>query len=314
MTLYAPLLLEAVTGDTAISYSAQDFRSVIAALTPNTGVVRATDLQVSQRAAGANLSVDVASGRALIAGGSIANQGTYVAYSDAVTNVSISTPNATNPRIDIIVAQIHDKQADGGTSYGWTLTAIAGTPAVSPAVPATPVSAIKLAEVAVGAAAASIVTANITDRRVLSGTGDSPKFDCNGTPGTPQSVASGSEVAYVPGTISQLVGMVAGPNNGEVTCVTPGRYTVHFSIRLGVSGSACNRACVLALTTSTGTVLRRISNTCFTAGNLPVGAAGTLAITTGQRISARIFQDSGSPLSVDTTNLEANFTVVWLGP
>lgn len=158
MTLYTPYLLEAVTGDTAITYHAQAFRQLVGALVPFSGVVGANDLTVSQRAAGANMSVDVAAGQCFIKGGSVANQGTYQCLSDAVTNVAISPNSSGSTRTDLIVAQIYDKQADGGTQYAWNIIALAGTTT-------TPTSAIPLAQVAVANAATSITTANITDVR-----------------------------------------------------------------------------------------------------------------------------------------------------
>src|SRR4051812_21268268 len=66
-----------------------------------------TDLAVSQRGAGANMSVDVAIGRALyqITNSHLTPSKTYKVYhdSDAVENVLIAAADATNPRIDIIV-------------------------------------------------------------------------------------------------------------------------------------------------------------------------------------------------------------------
>jgi hypothetical protein len=44
---------------------------------------------------------------------------------------------------------------------------VAGTPAVSPAAPATPTNSIVLATVAVGAGATTILAGNITDARTL---------------------------------------------------------------------------------------------------------------------------------------------------
>lgn len=136
------------------------------------GVVKGvgSELAVSQRGAGANLSVDVATGRALISTTStlLSPNETFKSwlYSDAVVNVPIATADPTNPRKDRIVAKF-DMSVDPNTvaSNIVTITVVAGTPAGSPSAPAEPANAITLAIIAVAAGATSIVNANITDSR-----------------------------------------------------------------------------------------------------------------------------------------------------
>lgn len=129
------------------------------------GVVGANDLLVAQRASGANLSVDVAAGAAWVLGDTDTNaQPCYRVRNDAVVNKGI-TPDPSNPRKVIIVAQVTDATFSGATRV-WAVTAIHGTPAASPVEPALPASALKLAVITVPAAAASIVNANIADARV----------------------------------------------------------------------------------------------------------------------------------------------------
>lgn len=125
---------------------------------------------VAQRGAGANMSVDVAAGDALV---EITNTNidstTYkVPFRNSATyNVAIATADATNPRIDLIYLKV-DVSIDPDVSSGniGTILVAAGTPAGSPSVPATPANCLALARVAVSAGATSIVTANITDLRV----------------------------------------------------------------------------------------------------------------------------------------------------
>jgi hypothetical protein len=314
MALLNPLFLQAVIGDPAITYAAQDFRSVISTLAPNAGTVRANDLKVGPRAAGANMSVDVAAGKAIVEGTSVANQGTYIVQSTATENVPLATADATNPRIDLIVAQVYDKQADGGTRYGWQPVPVTGTPASSPTAPAVPPNALLLAEVRVNAGAASVSASNITDRRILSGTGDVPKWDFSGTPSTAQTVASGATAKYTPATTFQLIGMGSTATVGEVVCRTPGRYSVHFAVMLAASTAVGNRAAVIELRNSAGTLLRRVANSHRTAHRLPVNASGTIYMRAGEVMTANIFQDTGEPLAVDDLLRDANFTGVWVGP
>lgn len=125
-----------------------------------TGVLAGEDNEfaVSERAAGANMSVDVATGKCWIRG--------HYGAQTSIVNLAIATADATNPRIDRVVLR-----ADF-TANTIALDVLTGTPAGSPAVPALTQSTsrweISLAQVAVAAAAATIVTANITDSRAFS--------------------------------------------------------------------------------------------------------------------------------------------------
>lgn len=123
------------------------------------------DFAVIQRGAGANMSVDALLGGGLVGGTESASQGMYFVYNDATANVVISASDPTNARIDVIGLQIRDKEYSGGTDDA-RLLVITGTPAGSPVVPTLPSNFLSLAHVAVAANAASIVTANITDKRV----------------------------------------------------------------------------------------------------------------------------------------------------
>lgn len=130
----------------------------------NGGVARSGEYAVSQRGAGANMSVDVTAGGAMVGGTESATQGEYFVFNDATVNVVISASDPTNPRIDVIGIQIRDTEYSGASNDA-RLVVITGTPAASPAVPTVPADFLSLAHVAVAAAAASIVNANITDKR-----------------------------------------------------------------------------------------------------------------------------------------------------
>lgn len=115
------------------------------------------EMVVAQRAAGANMSVDVATGWVWI-------QGEFGVLA-GLANLGITGNASGNPRIDMVVARadfVNDRIE---------LDVLAGTPAVTPAAPAltqnTVMWEIPLAEVAVAAGATSIVTANITDLRAI---------------------------------------------------------------------------------------------------------------------------------------------------
>lgn len=173
MALYQPLWMQ--DGN----YSAQLDRQVMDAFVPGNQsvVVNVTDLQALQRAAGANMSVDVQPGRALIYGTSIFMQGQYMCWSDAVFNVPIAAaPPSGQSRYDLIVAQVRDSNVVGGAYDDWIITAVTGVPATTgnQAVPAAPASSMILAYVTVGPLVTSIVNANILDRRLYLTTDSRP--------------------------------------------------------------------------------------------------------------------------------------------
>jgi hypothetical protein len=122
-----------------------------------------TELKVQEKGT-PDMSVDVLAGHCWIDGTENANQGVYHGYNDATKNLAISAAHATLARKDLVVAKVQDAAYSGGTN-AWSLAVVTGTPAGSPAEPTVPANAIVLALVDVAALAASIVNANITDRR-----------------------------------------------------------------------------------------------------------------------------------------------------
>jgi len=147
------------------SHPAENDRLTAKAIWQTSGIVNATDLQITQNSS-PNMSVNVSSGYAAIVGTTQANMGTYMAYNDAATNLTISTANPSNPRIDLIVITINDAYYTG-TLNNVSFQVIAGTPAASPTVPATPANSLALGQIAVGTSVTSILTANITNYGTL---------------------------------------------------------------------------------------------------------------------------------------------------
>jgi hypothetical protein len=125
-------------------------------------------LLVSQRGAGANDSVDIAAGAAIITGDDEANQGKYYVRNTAVTNVVFTPAPGTDERIDLVVLQVNDPTAGGSAGDNATFVVVEGSVAGTAVAPAVPDTAIPLAEVLRTASDASITDAMITDRRVVS--------------------------------------------------------------------------------------------------------------------------------------------------
>jgi hypothetical protein len=147
------------------SHPAENDRLTTQALWATTGIIKSTSLAVTQNSP-VGMSVIVAGGWAAIVGTTQTNMGTYVAYNDAPTVVTITTANPTNPRIDLLCATVQDAFYTGAQN-NVIFQVVVGTPAGSPVVPALPANSIALAEIDVAAGALSITSGDITDLRVL---------------------------------------------------------------------------------------------------------------------------------------------------
>lgn len=137
-----------------------------------------SSLKVAQRGAGANMSVDVGIGDAML----YRSDGTYghPVFNDAVANVAITTADPSNPRRDIVVIYLDytvtpSTGVSNNTNGVVALKVVPGTPAGSPADPSSAAiqSAVGsgnpwayLARVRVGAAAGSISNSVIDDLRI----------------------------------------------------------------------------------------------------------------------------------------------------
>lgn len=109
------------------------------------GIASRVDLKVTQRGAGANMSVDIAVGGAIVTGDDQADQGNYATFFDAITNVTGFTAPGSNSRYDLVGVQINDPNAGGAAGSNAVLIRVAGTAAVSPTIPALPNSFLPLA-------------------------------------------------------------------------------------------------------------------------------------------------------------------------
>jgi hypothetical protein len=146
------------------SHPAENDRLSTQAIYATSGIVGSSSLAVSQAAVPA-MAVQVAAGWGALVGNFTTNMGAYQFYNDAATQLTVTTANPSNPRIDRVVVTVNDAFYTGA-SNNVTFQVIAGTPAGSPVAPATPVMSLSLATIAVAAGATSITNANITDTRV----------------------------------------------------------------------------------------------------------------------------------------------------
>lgn len=161
------MYLQAATGDDpktidALQYTGVELRQLFAAMYHTEGIIKATDGKVGPRAAGANMSVDVPPLAAIVTGDQGTNPGSYFTAEDATTNVAVPAAPGSGTRTHLIVEQIYDKQADGGSLYGGKPICLEDTDGTGARLTD---SALVLASVTVPAGAASVTASMINDLR-----------------------------------------------------------------------------------------------------------------------------------------------------
>lgn len=141
-------------------------------LTPFKGVMGDTDMKVSQRGAGANMSVDVNAGSAMVEAEPASISGFYHCQNTGTENVVVTAAHATLPRIDQVILKVNDSIEGTGGPDGAVFQVLAGTATSGAtlanrngAVSTLPDDSIRLADILVPAASSSVTTANIRDRR-----------------------------------------------------------------------------------------------------------------------------------------------------
>jgi hypothetical protein len=156
----------------ALSRSAANSPGILAG-----GLLSGTDCQLS--APGAGLSVNVSPGELIIPGTEGGSQGGYYARVSSTTNLPIATANASNPRIDAVVATVSDSnytEPTGGSGNQWALQVVTGTPTTGATLPnllgaaGVPASSLLLGYVLVPNAATSVVIADIANAATVATT------------------------------------------------------------------------------------------------------------------------------------------------
>jgi hypothetical protein len=155
--------------DLSFLQQAQDGNNQLTAV--RTGVLPAGDgfatgIPVAMRAtpSGSGLGVLINQGAALVERGTLA--GCYLVNAKTVGSVTLTTANATNPRIDRIDLQVFDGALgdNGGTSLTQYIVTT-GLAAGSPSPPAAPANSDPIAQITVPAAAITLITGNFADKR-----------------------------------------------------------------------------------------------------------------------------------------------------
>ncbi|MFI2837533.1 hypothetical protein [Mycolicibacterium sp. PDY-3] len=238
----------------------------------------ATSLQVVQRGAGANMSVDVSIGDAHLVRPT--SDYSFYVWQDAATNVAITTAPATNSRIDAIVAWVDTSvtnvslnNSPGSLKFSAIVGIVAGSPvapidsAIQTALGST-VAWTRLANVTVGTSVTSIVNANISDQRSAITSRTSAGANTVGTTAIADGAVTGSKLAttsirlgyaqitanagVVGGTVKQVPGLtstVTVPAGGRSVKIT----AYSFAVSTDAAGTNSNALSIWDGTVGSGT-------------------------------------------------------------
>lgn len=149
-----------------VNMPAVDLRQLFGSLVSTEGVRTVTDLVVAQRAAGANMSVDIAAGSAVVQDDHATGGGFYAYTLATAANVAVGAADGTNPRIDRVVVRVRDA-AYGDAANDSAPVVVAGTPTAGATLvnlngaAAVPGSSLLLANVLVPTSSTTVTTANI---------------------------------------------------------------------------------------------------------------------------------------------------------
>jgi hypothetical protein len=189
------------------------------------GLVAATDLETTY--AGSGLKISVAPGEAIVAGHNATQSGYYFRNTSADT-ITPPAANLSNPRIERLVAQVHDASYEGA-SNSFALELLNGTPTPGATltnlsgVAAAPNSSMTLAYVLIPAAATTISNADI--KNVAEGVKLGPK---------------GLPIGQLPGARKEIkAGEPHEPNASAGVLVVAdflGKAKTHFNVEIKVEG------------------------------------------------------------------------------
>jgi len=199
--------------------------------------------------------------------------GPYNYSIDANVTGAVNAADAANPRLDLISVLLSDPdEGDGSATPSVAFTYTAGTPAVTPAVPATPARSLALAKIAVPVSGGGSPTVTLLAPFVAAAGGIAPARSSAEYPSSPHvgqyvddaalggllrwnGTAWALVAAPLPGAHQQLsfvpAGTLTSAASGSATWITLGNITVpvwatqaRIHIDLGAfSGSAADATC-----------------------------------------------------------------------
>lgn len=166
----------------------------------------------------------------------LTTQGMYYCYNDnsaGQVSLTVAASNGTNPRIDVVVAQVEDASYSGANN-DWKLAVVTGTAAASPTVPALPANALVLAYLWIPAASTSVTAGNILDLRVAC---NRNPYRARGYRNAAFALTSGATTAIPLDTVSWDL---TGALTTVYTCPVSGLYAVSFQGTISTTAAGQN--------------------------------------------------------------------------
>lgn len=228
----------------------------------------------------------------------LTTQGIYYCYNDnssGQVSLDIASANPSNPRIDVVVAQVEDAQYSGSNN-DWKLAVVTGTAAASPTVPSLPANSLVLAYVWVPANATSISSGDLLDLRVA----------CNRNPfraamyrSASWTSANGFGTLPMDTLYSDLTG-ACSIGSSQFTCPVTGLYFV--GMRMSVTATAAGQNIFLQLNVNGSEKIRSARQYAYGAVNVATFIASLAwcnagdLIVAGNYSSAALAGDAGLSL------------------
>lgn len=293
---------------TNLCYTFAEFRRELGGLVCTEGISGRTSLGVTT--GGSGLDVFAAAGGAFIQGDDDPDQGMYWVRNDAQITLTATTADATNPRIDTVVATVRDSDF-GGTDDDWILQILPGTPTVGATLvnltgaAALPDNSIRLAYILVPATFAGpfVDATHILDARSsFVSCGDRNVRSTTFSRASTQSLAN-SAVTTITFPVAST-GTAQGndwltESAGTVTIKRAGVYTISGYVRYEANATGYRRALLLINGATDSSSQFQASPTLTTDASV----TNTYSLAAGATVVLSGRQSSGGALNVDLASL-----------
>lgn len=291
-----------------IQYSARDWRQLIDAALDE-GALGDAGL-VTQRAAGANASVDINGGLIVVKGETAAEQGKYTQRIDDDLNFTDlpGTPSS-GTRHHLLYVKTNDPQSGVGTIYQSEILIAQDTGGGRPA---TPANSMPLAEVRRVAGQPSVLDNDITDLRPLARNGVAGFFEFYG--GNGQEVPRNSVRHYAPFGVRNVSGCtVANPRDARVTNLKPGLWWFSFTARVNGEAIAKGRSAAEIISGGTSGTRNIAGGSTVGVGTSTLHSSGPYLVRGGDIIAATLWQDVQATTNINDYKADCRFQGVLLG-
>lgn len=292
----------------AESHPAEDVRRWIGSLYDHqSGVLGIDALEVTEKSGTPDMSVDVATGKGILAGDESTYQGSYFVENRGTTNLAISAADGTNPRIDLVVAKVEDSGYSGATDE-WSLAIVTGTPAASPVAPTQPATSLVLASVLVAAASSDVDDADITDSRTKIGPLPySPGVKATRTTGQAITLSTHTALFLSGSTLWDTDSFHGSPaTDFVVPAGRAGRYSLVGACEWATTTGSAQRSIHFTINGTDYNPVRVEATT----SRIKMVTAGEFMLEVGDIVQLQVWQNQTSSLTIDAASMSMSFVSI----